>query len=70
VEVAVWKYPRALPQYNLGHGHIVEAIRDAARASPGLFFAGNYLEGPAVGKCVASGFQTAEAVRKYLQIVR
>jgi protoporphyrinogen/coproporphyrinogen III oxidase len=67
VEIAVWKYPRALPQYNLGHGHIVEAIRDAERASPGLFFAGNYLEGPAVGKCVENGFQTAEAVRQYLQ---
>jgi protoporphyrinogen/coproporphyrinogen III oxidase len=70
VETAVWKYPRALPQYNLGHGHIVEAIRDAERASPGLFFAGNYLEGPAVGKCVENGFRTAEAVRKYLQIAR
>src|ERR1700683_1152524 len=67
LEIAVWKYPRALPQYNLGHGHIVAAIRDAERASPGLFFAGNYLEGPAVGKCVANGFQAAEAVRKYLQ---
>ncbi len=67
VEVAVWKYLRALPQYNLGHGHIVETIRDAERASPGLFFAGNYLEGPAVGKCVENGFQTAEAVTKYLQ---
>jgi oxygen-dependent protoporphyrinogen oxidase len=66
VEVAVWKYPRALPQYNLGHGHIVETIRDAERASPGLFFAGNYLEGPAVGKCMENGFQTAEAVSKYL----
>jgi protoporphyrinogen/coproporphyrinogen III oxidase len=70
VEVAVWKYPRALPQYNLGHGHIVEAIRDAERASPGLFFAGNYLEGPAVGKCVENGFQTAEAVRRYLRSAR
>jgi len=70
VDVAVWKYPRALPQYNLGHGHIVEAIRDAERASPGLFFAGNYLEGPAVGKCVENGFQTAEAVGKYLQTAR
>ncbi|MGB7754225.1 MAG: protoporphyrinogen oxidase [Candidatus Acidiferrales bacterium] len=70
VEVAVWKYPRALPQYNLGHGHIVETIRDAERASPGLFFAGNYLEGPAVGKCVENGFQTAEAVSKYLQIAQ
>ncbi len=68
VEVAVWKYERALPQYNLGHGHIVEAIRDAERASPGLFFAGNYLEGPAVGKCVENGFQTADALRNYLQI--
>jgi protoporphyrinogen/coproporphyrinogen III oxidase len=70
VEVAVWKYPRALPQYNLGHGHIVESIRDAERASPGLFFAGNYLEGPAIGKCVETGFQTAEAVGKYLQSAR
>jgi oxygen-dependent protoporphyrinogen oxidase len=70
VEVAVWKYPRALPQYNLGHGHIVETIRDAERASPGLFFTGNYLEGPAIGKCVETGFQTAEAVRKYLQSAR
>ena len=66
LEVAVWKYPRALPQYNLGHGHIVETIRDAERASPGLFFAGNYLEGPAIGKCVENGFQTAEAVSKHL----
>jgi protoporphyrinogen/coproporphyrinogen III oxidase len=64
---AVWRYPRALPQYNLGHGHIVEAIRDAERQLPGIFFAGNYLEGPALGKCVENGFQTAEAVQSYLQ---
>jgi len=64
---AVWRYPRALPQYNLGHGHIVEAIRDAERQLPGIFFAGNYLEGPALGKCVENGFQTAEAVQNYLQ---
>ncbi len=64
---AVWRYPRALPQYNLGHGHVVEAIRDAERQLPGIFFAGNYLEGPALGKCVENGFQTAEAVQNYLQ---
>ena len=64
---AVWRYPRALPQYNLGHGHVVEAIRDAERQLPGVFFAGNYLEGPAVGKCIENGFQTAEAVQNYLQ---
>jgi oxygen-dependent protoporphyrinogen oxidase len=64
---AVWRHAKALPQYNLGHGHIVEAIRDGERANSGLFFVGNYLEGPALGKCVEVGSQTAEAVRTYLQ---
>jgi oxygen-dependent protoporphyrinogen oxidase len=67
VASAVWKHPRALPQYNLGHGHVVEAIRDMERKIPGIFFAGNYLEGPSVGKCVENGFRTAEVVRAYLQ---
>jgi protoporphyrinogen/coproporphyrinogen III oxidase len=64
---AVWRYPRALPQYNLGHGHVVEQIRASASEIPGLFFCGNYLEGPSLGKCVEQGFRTAESVRDYLQ---
>lgn len=67
VASAVWQHPKALPQYNLGHGHIVEAVRDAERELPGLFFAGNYLEGPAIGKCIEEGFKTAEAAGNYLQ---
>jgi oxygen-dependent protoporphyrinogen oxidase len=62
----VWRHLKALPQYNLGHGHVVEAIRDGERANPGLFFAANYLEGPALGKCIEVGNQTAEAVNTYL----
>ena len=64
---AVWKHPKALPQYNLGHGHVVRDICDGERALPGLFFAGNYLKGPAVGKCVEQALETAEAVHTYLQ---
>ncbi|HXU21907.1 MAG TPA: protoporphyrinogen oxidase [Verrucomicrobiae bacterium] len=60
---AIWKYPRALPQYNLGHAHAVREIREVERAIPGLYFAGNYLEGPSIGKCVEQGFHTAGAVR-------
>jgi oxygen-dependent protoporphyrinogen oxidase len=67
VASAVWKYPKALPQYNLGHGHVVEAIRDGERANPGLFFCGNYLEGPSLGKCVETANQTAQAIQSYLQ---
>lgn len=67
VASAVWKYPKALPQYNLGHGHVVEAIRDGERANPGLFFCGNYLEGPSLGKCVETANQTALAIQRHLQ---
>ncbi len=40
VASAVWKHPKALPQYNLGHGHIVEAIRDGGERKSGDFFFG------------------------------
>ncbi len=63
----VWKHPKALPQYNLGHGHTVEAVRDSERAIPGLYFVGNYLEGPSIGKCIDRGSQVAEAARAYLR---
>jgi len=62
----VWTYSRALPQYNLGHHHAIEEIRNDEREAPGVFLGGNYLEGPAIGKCVEQGFQTAEAVRDFL----
>lgn len=58
---ATWKHPKALPQYNLGHGHIVEAIREAQAEISGVFFAGNYLAGPAIGKCVEQALRTAES---------
>lgn len=64
---SVWKHPKALPQYNLGHSHVVKAIREGERASPGLFFAGNYLSGPSIGKCVEESFATAEAAAAYVQ---
>ena len=67
IAAAVWKHEKALPQYNLGHSHAVEAIREAERAVPGLYFAGNYLEGPSIGKCVEDGFHTADAIQRYLR---
>jgi protoporphyrinogen/coproporphyrinogen III oxidase len=63
---ATWKHPKALPQYNLGHGHIVQGLREAQSQIPGVFFAGNYLEGPAIGKCVEQAVRTAECVDAFL----
>ena len=68
ITTEVWAYPKALPQYNLGHAHILEDLRDAARETPGLFFSGNYLDGPSIGKCVEQGFSTAEAVCDFFSL--
>lgn len=63
----IWKHPKALPQYNLGHGYAVQAVREGERAIQGLYFVGNYLEGPSIGKCVDGGSQAAESARAYLR---
>lgn len=65
-ERQVWRHPRALPQYNLGHAKRVEMLRQQLALLPGIFATGNYLEGPSLGNCVAQGFRTAQAVRDFL----
>ena len=61
------RHPKALPQYNLGHGHLVGAIGEAERAIPALYLAGNYLEGPSIGKCAERGARIAEQARDDLR---
>ena len=60
--VTIW--PRALPQYNLGHGDRLAAVAKACSRFPGLWLTGNYLQGPAVGSCVDQAFAVAKEVSK------
>ena len=60
-------YPRAIPQYNLGHGRIIETIKQLGDETPGLYFAGNYLEGPSTGACVARSFRIADEIEDFLK---
>ena len=59
--VTIW--PRALPQYNLGHGDRLAAVAKACSRFPGFWLTGNYLQGPAVGSCVDHALAVAEQVR-------
>jgi oxygen-dependent protoporphyrinogen oxidase len=52
-------YPRALPQYNLGHTERLVAIEDQRRKFPNLWLAGNYLRGPSIGACVEQSLNVA-----------
>lgn len=59
--VTIW--PRALPQYNLGHSARLASLAKYRAAFPGLFFAGNYLNGPAIGTCVEQALKVADEIR-------
>jgi oxygen-dependent protoporphyrinogen oxidase len=62
--VTIW--PRALPQYNLGHADRLAAAARACSRFPGLWLTGNYLQGPAIGTCVDQALAVAEEVRNHL----
>jgi oxygen-dependent protoporphyrinogen oxidase len=59
--VTIW--PRALPQYNLGHSDRLAAVAKSCSRFPGLWLTGNYLRGPAIGSCIDQAIAVAEEVR-------
>jgi oxygen-dependent protoporphyrinogen oxidase len=63
-EVLVW--PRAIPQYTLGHETRAASVERALELRPGLFLAGNSLHGIAFGKAAASGYTQGERAARYL----
>jgi oxygen-dependent protoporphyrinogen oxidase len=63
-EVAQW--PRAIPQYTLGHSGRIAAIERAEAAVPGLFLRANYRGGVSVGDCIKSANAGAAAVAAFL----
>lgn len=56
-------YPRALPQYNLGHSERLATLEKLRAEHPGLWLAGNYLHGPSIGTCVEQALTIANEIR-------
>jgi oxygen-dependent protoporphyrinogen oxidase len=61
INVTIW--PRAIPQYNLGHTARIATLESLRTRFPGLYFSGNYLNGPAIGTCVEHALKVADEVR-------
>jgi protoporphyrinogen/coproporphyrinogen III oxidase len=55
-------WPRAIPQYNLGHGRHLEAIAECERGHPGLLIGGNARDGISLSDCIMSGISLAKRV--------
>jgi oxygen-dependent protoporphyrinogen oxidase len=63
----VTRWPRAIPQYTLGHLARVARAEAASRELPGLFFCANWKGGVSVGDCIKNGHLEAQAVAAYLR---
>jgi protoporphyrinogen/coproporphyrinogen III oxidase len=53
----VW--PRAIPQYKLGHAEGIVRLAALSAKYPGLHLVGNYLHGPAWGACIEEALTVA-----------
>lgn len=62
----IGRHPRAMPQYTLGHGDRVEAIRRKLTRHPLLFLTGIAFDGVGIPDCIHAAEQTAEAVVRSL----
>jgi protoporphyrinogen/coproporphyrinogen III oxidase len=63
---AVTRWPRAIPQYTLGHLDRVARATAAQRVLPGLFFCASWKGGVSVGDCIKNGHLEADAVAAWL----
>jgi oxygen-dependent protoporphyrinogen oxidase len=60
----VARYPKAMPQYHVGHLARVEAVEQCVRGHPGLALVGGAYRGVGIADCVRSG---EEAVERLLE---
>jgi len=62
----LFRHPRALPQYNLGHIARLAAIDGSLRMHPNMFLAGAAYRGTSVNDCIRNGRKTASHVLRHL----
>lgn len=56
----VIRWERAIPQYNMGYGRVLEELEKCEAENPGFYFCSNFKGGIAVGDCVMNGKKVAE----------
>ena len=60
--VAITRYDRSIPQYNLGHAERVRKIESLLKEAPRLSLIGNYLHGVSTGDCIKEADQIARKI--------
>jgi oxygen-dependent protoporphyrinogen oxidase len=58
----IHRWPRAIPQYEIGHGRFVDRAREIEGALPGLRLGGNFLGGISVPDCIRNAMAMAKEI--------
>ena len=58
----IYRWKKAIPQYELGYSAIEKAIKDFEKAHPHFKIAGNYYRGVSVSDCIANGTKLAQEI--------
>ncbi|HEB01875.1 MAG TPA: protoporphyrinogen oxidase [Nitrospirae bacterium] len=53
-------HKKAIPQYNVGHSKVLDALSDTESRHKGLYITGNAFRGVSLNDCVASGLRLVE----------
>lgn len=61
--VQLIRHTKAIPQYNIGHQDRIKTVQEAVRKIPGLYLAGNYINGVSVGHCIAEAAKLASHLK-------
>ena len=64
----IWRHPRSMPQYHVGHGALIQRIETLLDSHPGLALAGSAYHGVGISDCVHTGEDAAEKVVKELTV--
>ena len=65
--VEVFRWPRGMPQYRVGHVRLVEKIEAAVAAVPGIELAGGAYHGIGIGDCLREGAAAAERALEHVR---
>jgi protoporphyrinogen/coproporphyrinogen III oxidase len=63
----LYRWPRSMPQYTIGHLERLARIESRLAKNPGLFLAGAAYRGVGIPDCILSGEYAAEAAMSYLR---
>ena len=59
-------FPKAIPQYQVGYEKMKALMNDIEAGAPGLFFAGHFRDGIALGDSIVAGDNVADRIHKAL----